>query len=818
VIKKLKKIIAVVGANISGLEMIAMIQKDPNSEIAMLVDPNPNALGFNLDKYGYRFADSIAFSLVQNLAELKNIEGLNIIINSSDDPHMHRKLYRLNISQAQIMRKSSAALIWGIKTSSRPATDTILSEELSKKQIFAFQQFANTASNIDLSTYYNEFYELFLTVAMEATEADTGSVMLVDDQKINLILVASKGLDEAISKSLKMRFPRIGEGIAGRVAQIGEPLLLSGNFDDLRFRNLRDEEGVKSAISIPIKSQVQLLGVLNVGHKKSYEAFDRKDLAFLSKLINLASKYFVEVNTLERLKISQLEQSILEVSNEISASKIPLDDKIQKIINKIAKKIDIDACTLYLRDPYSGELSLQASTDISPHFFGVLKLKNVSGAMAKALKQKRAILLKEHPEYFFDDESIEEIESYQFIIPLISDEEVLGLIIFLFSGSLAKSNKLLSICRNIAQILSRTVKSELERDRKSLQDIRMTSANEAGMSLISILDKEKLGFTICASSCQLVDGEFSLMRLYDASKNSLLVYSSYNNQQSPLDKPAQRLDAQIALDTYGAGKPQLLTRLEKTKYAEANLVPENIKSAISFPLIHENSILGTLTIYNKLEKSSFSSSYFNKDDEEAIERIAFYSAMSLKNAQDFDQRKSLFTINEITGLYNLKSFEYRLMEEISRANRYKESFSILMIKIDNLIDIKANFGISKISVLKVVAAVLEEHFRKSDIIFHVEDDKFAILLIKSAAEAGAADGIARFKSFIARKDIKVRGMSAPLKLAFGISSYPEDASSKEQLLKKASFYKDSVCFGEQLPHIKSISEKESDLDDFLALR
>jgi len=817
VIKKLKKNIAVIGANMSGLEMIAMIQKDPNSEVVLLVDPNPNALGFKLDKYNYRFNDNVTFPLVKNLSELKNIGGLNIIINASDDPNMHRRLYRLNIPQAQIMRKSSAALIWGIKTSSRPATDTILSEELSKKQIFVFQQFANTASNIDLSTYYNEFYELFLTVAMEATEADTGSVMLVDDQKINLILVASKGLDEAISKSLKMRFPRIGEGIAGRVAQIGEPLLLSGNFDDLRFRNLRDEEGVKSAISIPIKSQDQLIGVLNVGHKKSYEAFDRKDLAFLSKLIMLASKYFVEISTLERLKISQLEQSILEISNEITASKIPLEDKIQKIINEIAKKIDIDACTLYLKDPYSGELSLQASTDISPHFFGVLKLKHVSGAMGKAIKQKRAILLKEHPEYFFDDESMEEIESYQFIIPLTSNEEVLGLIIFLFSGSLAKSNKLLSICRNIAQILSRSVKSELERDRKALQAIRMTSANEAGMSLISILDKEKLGFTICASSSQLVDGEFSMLRLYDASKNSLLVYSSYSNQQSSIEKPVQRLDAQIALDTYGAGKAQLLTRLEKSKYAEADLVPDNIKSALSFPLIQENSILGTLTIYNKMEKSSFSTSYFNKDDEETLERIAFYSAMALKNAQDFDQRKSLFTINEITGLYNVKSFEYRLMEEMSRANRYKETFSILMIRIDNLDDIKSNFGISKISVIKVVAAVLEEHFRKSDIIFHIEDDKFAILLVKSTQEAGKTDSISRFKSFIAQKDIKVRGMPAPLKLAFGISSYPDDASSKEQLMKKASFYRDSVCFGEELPEIKSINEKDSDLDDFLAL-
>jgi len=536
-------------------------------------------------------------------------------------------------------------------------------------------------------------------------------------------------------------------------------------------------------------------------------------------MINLASKYFAEIKTLEQLKISQMEQSILKITNEIAASNISLEEKIQQIINKIAEIIDIDACSFYLRDPYSGELSLQAATDISPSFFGVLKLKRQSGGIAKAIKQKRAIILKEHPEYFFDEDQEDqeaETESYQFILPLVADEEVLGVVIFIFSGSLIKSNKLLSICQNISQILSRTTKTELERDRKALQAIRMTSANEAGMSLISILDQEKLGFTICASCCQLVDGEISMLRLYQASENSLLVFSNYSSQQSSIDKPVHRLDAQIALETFSRGKSQLLINLTKTKYAD--IVPGAINSCISFPLTQENKILGTLSVYNKLEKSSFSSSYFNKDDEEALERLAFYSSMALKNAQDFDQRKSLFTINELTGLYNIKSFEYRLMEEISRSSRHREKFSILIAKIENLKDIKVNFGISKNFVIKLVAALLEEHFRKSDIIFHLADDKFAVLLVKPEATKSddKSDGISRFKTFIAQKSLKIRGLTAPLKLSLGNSAYPDDASSPEQLINKASLYGDSVSFGESLSEVKAINIKESELDDLLA--
>jgi len=158
------------------------------------------------------------------------------------------------------------------------------------------------------------------------------------------------------------------------------------------------------------------------------------------------------------------------------------------------------------------------------------------------------------------------------------------------------------------------------------------------------------------------------------------------------------------------------------------------------------------------------------------------------------------------------------MEEINRSSRYSEKFSILVLKIDNLKDIKVNFGISKNSVIKLVAALLEEHFRKSDIIFHLSDDQFSVLLVKSetAKSEAQGDALTRFKLFISQKSLKIRGLAAPLKLSLGISCYPDDGSNAEQLINKASLYGDYVSFGEGYSEVKAINIKEAGLDDVLA--
>jgi len=62
-----------------------------------------------------------------------------------------------------------------------------------------------------------------------------------------------------------MRIP-LGEGIAGRVAQTGEPILLEDISQDQRSvrPDLVSAEGLKGFVSIPLKSKDKVVGVMNV--------------------------------------------------------------------------------------------------------------------------------------------------------------------------------------------------------------------------------------------------------------------------------------------------------------------------------------------------------------------------------------------------------------------------------------------------------------------------------------------------------------------------------------------------------------------------
>ena len=79
-----------------------------------------------------------------------------------------------------------------------------------------------------------------LVAALDLVGADTGSIMLVDEEGENLVIAAAEGLSRAVVLSTRQR---IGEGIAGWVAREAAPLLLNGTArGDERFHNVADRE------------------------------------------------------------------------------------------------------------------------------------------------------------------------------------------------------------------------------------------------------------------------------------------------------------------------------------------------------------------------------------------------------------------------------------------------------------------------------------------------------------------------------------------------------------------------------------------------
>ena len=122
----------------------------------------------------------------------------------------------------------------------------------------------------------DEVLDAILASASQLLGARSGSVMLLeDDDHLRVVAVRGGSLfrDERV---------RVGESVAGRVAETRAPLLIKGHDDDKRLSNqseLQAESG--SAMSVPLINRGQLLGVLNVRAAESVE-FNDYDIQTLS--------------------------------------------------------------------------------------------------------------------------------------------------------------------------------------------------------------------------------------------------------------------------------------------------------------------------------------------------------------------------------------------------------------------------------------------------------------------------------------------------------------------------------------------------------
>jgi signal transduction histidine kinase/HD-GYP domain-containing protein (c-di-GMP phosphodiesterase class II) len=124
-----------------------------------------------------------------------------------------------------------------------------------------------------------------LTVEMvaEVMNARIASLMLVDQERDELYIQAARGLREEVVCGTRVR---MDDSIAGWVARHGTPLLVTNVEEDPRFgerRNAHQYE-TKSLLSVPVKIDGRVVGVININNKVSCTPFTEDDRMLLSSL------------------------------------------------------------------------------------------------------------------------------------------------------------------------------------------------------------------------------------------------------------------------------------------------------------------------------------------------------------------------------------------------------------------------------------------------------------------------------------------------------------------------------------------------------
>jgi diguanylate cyclase (GGDEF)-like protein len=152
----------------------------------------------------------------------------------------------------------------------------------------------------------------------------------------------------------------------------------------------------------------------------------------------------------------------------------------------------------------------------------------------------------------------------------------------------------------------------------------------------------------------------------------------------------------------------------------------------------------------------------------------------LIEAEQLDAMAASAATDELTGLYNRRSFERALDREVERARRYGVNVSLLLLDLDGfkaLNDVHGHPAGDR--VLRYVAAMMCRHLRATDVPCRLGGDEFAVVLCDTPpAEAMAvAERI--------RADVQEAFARAALTVSAGVAGAPAHATTADRLLARA---------------------------------
>ena len=141
--------------------------------------------------------------------------------------------------------------------------------------------------------------EVALENVLGIMDGTVGGILLLDGETQTLSYRVYRGLSKEMAGAVCLK---LGEGIAGRVAQTGKSVLLEDISADARaaYPDLLRKEGLKAFISVPLRSKEAVLGVITVASHMP-RRFTRDDMHLLHSIGDQVGVAIGQARLYERL-------------------------------------------------------------------------------------------------------------------------------------------------------------------------------------------------------------------------------------------------------------------------------------------------------------------------------------------------------------------------------------------------------------------------------------------------------------------------------------------------------------------------------------
>ena len=755
----MRKRLAIIGHGEEGLALIPLLEANPDVEVCAILTQDREATLEGLRQVQAGLDQRFAARVTDRIEDVLQTEGLVAIVDADPASSMEEVLSEAPARGIQVTTPLIAKLLYAfgpVDATRKPDLLQTLGEILESYNF-----------TVDRSGLLNRV----LQIAVGATGADRGSLMLIDPGDDCLTVGGAIGIEKELIDKIRIR---PGEGIAGRALQDRRAILLKGKADRQRYNIVRERDDVVSAISAPLIYGDQVIGVLNLSHTREHGVFTNDDLDFVQQLAHIDAKIIARAEEYHSLLRDSVRLRAQTQIRSLLSEAQPLQRRLSAVCAHIASEIKNGVCHIFVHDPDLDVLILHASSSAVDPLASPIRLRLDEGVHGWVARSREPVVLSR------------KLHRTQFcfaVLPLVMQGDFLGLLSFEGTNGTEHPEILREKITAFSQALSEELHDALRELRMERETTQTAAINEFISRLRDCAESAEIHRLVTSSAAMILESEHAVLRLQDPDSGRFRIRSYFGSADT--DAQAQLFAVEKELSLEAIKDRRMLRIVDLESRTDLDEYRSEIRNALLQPLRRQERVVGTLSVLGKVVQDPLGGESFSKEDQTSLSHLAQHMLQALDQVEEQERARRLQRFDEATGLPNAAQLRERIEQEIARCSSRGRQLALIRVQIEGLATLIAQSQEEGERVLLSIAQELRGALREFDVIARTALDTFDILVPEPDAEIPALLGpLARRAREAIRREPDPT-LSDRLRLAFGYALFPDEAQTANALLERA---------------------------------
>ena len=305
--------------------------------------------------------------------------------------------------------------------------------------------------------------------------------------------------------------------------------------------------------------------------------------------------------------------------------------------------------------------------------------------------------------------------------------------------------------------------------------------NEIGKTLTSSLTINEVLEKILGKVAEFFNPENWSLLLLDEEKNELYFEIVVGEASEKIKDLRLKVGEGVAGWVAKTGRPLIVpsTKNEPLFTKKVDEMSEfSTESIICIPMRIRNRVIGVIELINKKGFSPF-----HQYDIEVLSTVADYAAIALENARNYEQIQKMTITDDISELYNSRHLHKVLEDELARSQKNNTKFSIIFFDLDSFKQVNDTHGhLVGSSLLTRIGKLIADNLEEGYSAARYGGDEFVIILPETSKEDAVVFCKKLKQRLTSKKFLSDKGLDIHITASFGISTFPDDAKTKGEVL------------------------------------